>query len=82
MLPALDLAGVVRITRLINHSDGHLPSRQGVSPIMQPYYGAELVAELPRNSKNLAPAGYFGRPGGAVTFVQHGSFIFLCLEIA
>ena len=56
MLPALDLAGVVRITRLINHSDGHLPSRQGVSPIMQPYYGAELVAELPRKLEKLVQA--------------------------
>ena len=56
MLPALDLAGVVRITRLINHSDGHLPSRQGVSPIMRPYYGAELVAELPRKLEKLVQA--------------------------
>ena len=62
MLPALDLAGVVRITRLINHSDGHLPSRQGVSPIMQPYYRAELVVELPRKLKKVVQ-GYFSRLG-------------------
>ena len=80
MLPALDLAGVVRITRLINHSDGHLPSRQGVSPIMQPYYGAELVAELPRKLEKLVRL--FRSAWGSVTLVQHGSFIFLCLEIA
>ena len=30
MLPALDLAGVVRITRLITHTHDHLPSWQGV----------------------------------------------------
>jgi hypothetical protein len=35
VLPALDLAGVVRDTRLITHSDGHLPYRQGVNPIME-----------------------------------------------
>ena len=52
MLPALDLAGVVRDTRLITHSDGHLPYRQGVNPIMQPYYGSELVAELPQRPEN------------------------------
>ena len=46
MLPALDLAGVVRITRLINHSDGHLPFWQGVSPIMQSHNGTDVVAEL------------------------------------
>ena len=55
MLPA-HLAGIVRVTRLINH--GHLPSRQVVSSIMQPYYWSELVAELPRISKNLARASY------------------------
>jgi hypothetical protein len=52
VLPALDLTGVVRNTRLITHSDGHLPYRQGVNPIMQPYYGSELVAELPQRSEN------------------------------
>ena len=42
--------------------------------------GGRTAMEL----ENLAPAGYFGRLGIArvVTFVQHGSFIFLCLEIA
>ena len=51
---ALDLAGVVRITRLINHTDGHLPSRQGVSPTMQSDYRMELVAELPQEFEKLS----------------------------
>jgi hypothetical protein len=29
-----------------------LPYRQGVNPIMQPYYGSGLVAELPHRSGN------------------------------
>jgi hypothetical protein len=57
VLPALDLTGVVRNTRLITHSDGHLPYRQGVNPIMQPHYGSELVAELPQRQTS-----YFTTP--------------------
>jgi hypothetical protein len=52
VLPALDLAGVVRCET--NHPpDSHLPYRQGVNPIMQPYYGSALVAVLPQQFEKL-----------------------------
>ena len=51
MLPALDLAGVVRITRLITHSRS-----LAILARRQPYNAttlqAELVAELPQKSEN------------------------------
>jgi hypothetical protein len=37
-----------------NHPpDSHLPYRQGVNPIMQPYYGSALVAVLPQEFEKL-----------------------------
>jgi hypothetical protein len=37
-----------------NHPpDSHLPYRQGVNPIIQPYYGSELVAVLPQEFEKL-----------------------------
>ena len=38
-----------------NHPpDSHLPHRQGVNPIMQPYYGSELVTVLPQEFEKLS----------------------------
>ena len=72
---ALDLAGLYALRSLA------VPARR------QPYNATILRVVGVRTAtklEKLSPAGYFGRPGIArvVTFVQHGNFIFLRLEIA
>ena len=71
------------------HYQTNQPLRRSlaVAARRQPYNATILRVVGVRTAtklEKLSPAGYFGRPGIArvVTFVQHGNFIFLRLEIA